>query len=242
MSIFESLMTTGKAESFSKEYFNRYKGVEYSLRVVIWRGERYVLGYVRSYPNTCPSDGSTGFIVRPLAEVLAEVRKERQEHLKRLQEWKATHCGQERKYGAPGWSVLDMADATQEQYASAMAEVEVSDLQRSPALQEKALARYAEENDPTCLFSAWSSTSGVGSEYLESLLRLDRLLTAAGISHAPLCPQQTPQDFLVLGKDAVRAMVDMVRMQGHRTEADLQRIFENRWRYLEYYAAEALTA
>ena len=226
MSIIQDLREKGSASYHSGEYFNRYKGTEYSLRVVVWRGEEYIAGWTTGYPDACPSDGSRGYILYPMARAAGEWA----EYRDRLRQWKAANP--HREFGAPRWSVLDKAEYGEEarrRYAEAMAEVEVSDLQRSLELRAKTLAQYAKENDPTHMFSVWSSSNGVGPGYLDSLLRLEKLLTAAGIDHAPLTPHRTPEAFLELGKDATRAMVDMVQMQNRTNEVELQRIFERRW-------------
>lgn len=232
MSIMQDLREKGKASYFSGEYFNRYKGTEYSLRVVVWRKENFVAGFVRSYPDCCPSDGSTGYILYPMAKAVGELAEFRE----RQRQWKFSNRGRDSFLG-PRWSILDKAERGEEarcRYREVMAEVEISDLQRLPELRAKTLAEYAKENDPTHMFSVWSSSNGVGPGYLESLLRLDRLLTAAGIEHAPLTPYRTPEAFLELGKYATRAMVDMIRMQGRLNETELERIFQNRWKTIEY--------
>ena len=236
MSIMKNLREKGVASYHSEEYFNRYKGTEYSLRVVVWRGEEYIVGYVTSYPNACPSDGGTGYILYPMAKAVGELA----EHRERQRQWKAASSRRESMFGEPRWSILDKAEGGEEarrRYREAMAEVEVSDLQRSLELQGKILAQYAKENDPTHMFSVWSSSNGVGHGYLDSLLRLDWLLAAAGIEHPPLTSYRTPEAFLELGKDAVRVMVDMVRMQNRTDETELQRIFDSRWKTIEYVAA-----
>ena len=233
MSIIQDLREKGKASYHSGEYFNRYKGTEYSLRVVVWRGEEYIAGWMNSYPDACPSDGSRGYILYPMAKAAGECA----EHRDRLRQWKAAN--RDREFGAPRWSVLDKAEGGEEarrRYREAMAEIEISDLQRSPGLQWQILAQYAKENDPTHMFSVWSSSNGVGPGYLDSLLRLEQLLTAAGIDHAPLTPYRTPEAFIELGKEQTRAMVDMVRMQNRTDEAELQRIFERRWETIERLA------
>lgn len=234
MSIMKDLREKGGASYYSGEYFNRYKGTEYSLRVVVWHGEEYIVGHTTSYPNACPSDGSTGYILYPMAKAVGELAK----HRERQRQWKLLNPGHDTLFG-PRWSILDKAEygkEAYERYRQAMAEVEISDLQRLPKLQASTLAQYAKENDPTHMFSVWSSSNGVGPGYLDSLLRLDRLLTAAGISHDPLTPYRTPEAFLELGKGATRTMVDMVRMQGHLAESELQRIFESRWKTIESVA------
>jgi hypothetical protein len=231
----QDLIEKGQASRFSDEYFNRYKGTEYSLRVVIWRGEEYIAGFVSSYPDACPSDESRGYILYPMRKAVGELAMFRE----RVQQWKCDNPGRASFLGPPCWSILDKAEYGEEaerRYREAMMEVEISDLQRSPALQQKYKQKYNEENDPTRLFCAWSSSNGVGPGYLESLLQQERLLTAAGIDHAPLTPYRTPEDFLHLGKDAVRAMVNMVRIQNCVNEVEIQRIFENRWKTLEYVA------
>lgn len=235
MSIMKDLRKNGSSVYFSGEHFNRYKGTEYSLRVVVWRGEEYVAGFVRSYPDACPSEGSTGYVLYPMAKAVGKLVEFRE----RQRQWKAANPGRDTLFG-PRWSILDQAERGEEacrRFREIMEEVEISDLQRSPELQASTLTQYAKENNATHMFNVWSSSNGVGPGYLDSLLRLDRLLTAAGIAHPPLCSCRKPQDFLALGKGAVRAMVDMVRMQGGRlAEAELQRIFENRWKTIEYFA------
>ena len=231
MSIIQDLREKGSASYHSGEYFNRYKGTEYSLRVVVWRGEEYIAGWTTSYPDACPSDGSRGYILYPMAKAVGEFA----EHRERVRQWKTANP--RREFGAPRWSVLDKAEYGEEarrRYRAAMAEVEISDLQRSPSLRAEILAQYAKENDPTHMFGVWSSSNGVGPGYLDSLLRLERLLTAAGIGHAPLCPYRTTEAFLELGKDATRAMVNMARMQNRTDEVELQRIFDSRWKTIEY--------
>lgn len=159
MSIMKDLREKGRASYFSEEHFNRYKGTEYSLRVVVWRGEEYIAGHTTGYPDACPSDGSTGYVLYPFAKAVGELA----EHRERVRQWKAANP--RREFGAPRWSVLDKADSGQEarrRYAEAMAEVEISDLQRSPGLQAKTLAQYAKENDFTHLFSVWSAPNYVG--------------------------------------------------------------------------------
>lgn len=234
MSIMKDLREKGKASYYSGEYFNRYKGTEYSLRVVVWRGEEFIAGHTTSYPDACPSDGSTGYILYPMAKAVGEFA----EHKERVRQWKFVNPGRDSFLG-PRWSVLDKAergDESYRRYREAMAEVEISDLQRSPELQAKTLAEYAKENDPTHMFSVWSSSNGVGPGYLDSLLRLERLLTAAGIEHPSLTPYRTPQAFIELGKEATRSMVDMVRIQGPLVEAEIDRIFQHRWETIEILA------
>lgn len=234
MSIIQDLQEKGSASYFSGEYFNRYKGTEYSLRVVVWRGEEYVAGWTTSYPDACPSDGSRGYILYPMAKAVGEFA----EHRERQRQWKFSNQGRDILFG-PRWSILDKAEGGEEarrRYREAMAEVRVSDLQRSPELQAKTLAQYAKENDFTHLFSVWTSSNQVGPGYLESLLKLDNLLTAAGIEHPPLCPERMPQEFLSLGQDAVRARLDFRRMQGNTSQQYWEEIFQNRWKSLEYAA------
>lgn len=232
----KDLQRTGKAEYSSGEYFNRYKGTEYSFRVVVWCGEEYIVGHTTTYPDACPSDGYTGYILYPMAKAVGELA----EHRERVRQWKLANPYRDSSldiFHGPRWSILDKAEYGEEarrRYRNAMAEVEISDLQRLPELQASTLAQYAKENDPTRLFNGWSSSNGVGPDYLESLLRLDRLLTSAGIEHQPLCSYLTPEDFIALGEEKTRAMVDMVRMQGPLVESELQRIFENRWETIEY--------
>jgi len=96
----KELMEAGRAEFSSGEYFNRYKGTEYCLRLVVWRGEQYIVGYVRSYPDCCPSEGDTGYVVYPLARAVAEL----------------AHYRQLRRQGEnlPPWSILQRAQYGEE--------------------------------------------------------------------------------------------------------------------------------
>lgn len=235
MSIMQDLREKGTASYFSGEHFNRYKGTEYSLRVVVWRGEEYVTGWMTSYPDACPSDGSRGYVLYSMAKAVGEFAEFRE----RQRQWKFANPSRDSFLG-PRWSILDKAEygeEARERYRQAMAQVEISDLQRLPELQANTLAQYAKENDPTHMFSVWSSSNGVGPGYLDGLLRLEHLLTASGIAHEALTPYRTPEAFLELGEDSVRAMVDMVRMQGRRlSDPEVQGIFDSRWQTLGYVA------